>query len=157
MSWVYRGKTISYSRACTVLTSLIPRLAEHARSLSETRDEKQTFFNAYRVTRKFPARRSFALEQLSTNTKSTQHQTAELSEGPSSLRSIFAQHILRNIRIIPEDASLSRYVSIGVPGKISNKYTTCSYCELRSSISFKIFTQSYILKNKIYTIFLYNI
>lgn len=30
-----------------------------------------------RVTRRFSARRSFALEQLSTNTKSTQHQTAK--------------------------------------------------------------------------------
>lgn len=86
-----RGETNSYSRAhASFLHCPIPRLAEYARSLSETLDEKQTFLNACRVTRKFPTRRSFALEQLSTNTKSTQHQTAELSEGPSSLQSIFA-------------------------------------------------------------------
>lgn len=97
-------------------------------NLSETRDEKQTFFNACRVTRKFPARRSFALEQLSTNTKSTQHQTAELSEGPSSLQSIFSRAYVtygrsyRKMRF-----SVSRYVSIGVPGRISNKYTRDVY------------------------------
>lgn len=95
---------------------------------SETCGKKQTFLIAFRVTRKFSTRRSFALEQLSTNTKSTQHQTAEWARDRVLFNRSSRRAIYGCVR-----ASAFRYWSMCEWGKLSCVQHV-SFLEFQSSI-----------------------